>query len=169
VTFRFDFVPFFKFWFLLTETETTTEVAESRRGRDTETVTQTFNSLLKEMRLQQLQPQQQQQQLQPHAEDTVMATTTATTSSSPPPSGEAPPKQVALAMDRLGNAARLIADIRLGADRLLEALFVAAQPHQSTKPLHLFLKEDSSMRQHLQDLRSVGTHLQFVFPFSLAF
>ncbi|KAK4582619.1 hypothetical protein RGQ29_025711 [Quercus rubra] len=129
------------------------------------------------MRLQpqQLQPQtqpqhhyqQQQQQLQqqqppppppppPQAEDTAPATT----SSSPPPSEEAPPKQVAQAMDRLSHAARLIADIRLGADRLLEALFIAAQPHQSNKPLHLFLKEDSSMRQHLQDLRSVGRQLE---------
>lgn len=69
---------------------------------------------------------------------------------------EAPPKQVALAMDRLGHAARLIADIRLGADRLLEALCVTAHPHQSTKPLHLFQKEDDSMRQHLRDLRAVG-------------
>ncbi|XP_075638315.1 mediator of RNA polymerase II transcription subunit 27 [Castanea sativa] len=114
----------------------------------------------------QQQQQQQQQQLQqqqqqpppppPQAEDTSAATA----SSSPPPSEEAPPKQVAQAMDRLSHAARLIADIRLGADRLLEALFIAAQPHQSNKPLHLFLKEDSSMRQHLQDLRSVGRQLE---------
>ncbi|XP_062003942.1 mediator of RNA polymerase II transcription subunit 27-like [Rosa rugosa] len=88
-----------------------------------------------------------------------------TTTTTPPASvgstaAEAPPKQVALAMDRLGQAGRLIADIRLGADRLLEALFVAAQPHQSTKPLHLFLNEDASMRQHLQDLRSVGRQLE---------
>ena len=81
---------------------------------------------------------------------------------SPPESlestAEAPPKQVALAMDRLGHAARLIADIRLGADRLLEALFVAGQPHQSSsnKPLNLIVKEESSMRQYLQDLRSIG-------------
>ncbi|KAK6244438.1 hypothetical protein QUC31_010847 [Theobroma cacao] len=82
--------------------------------------------------------------------------------STPPSStaGEAPPKQVALAMDRLGHAARLIADIRLGADRLLEALFVAAQPHQSSKPLHLFRQEDDSMRQHLQDLRTIGRQLE---------
>uniref|UniRef100_A0A5B7B9W4 Putative mediator of RNA polymerase II transcription subunit 27 isoform X1 n=1 Tax=Davidia involucrata TaxID=16924 RepID=A0A5B7B9W4_DAVIN len=83
---------------------------------------------------------------------------------SPPESREstadAPPKQVALAMDRLGHAARLIADIRLGADRLLEALFVAAQPHQSNKPLHLILKEEASMRQHLQDLRNIGRQLE---------
>nr|POE91509.1 mediator of rna polymerase ii transcription subunit 27 [Quercus suber]POE95938.1 mediator of rna polymerase ii transcription subunit 27 [Quercus suber] len=58
-------------------------------------------------------------------------------------------------MDRLSHVARLIADIRLGADRLLEALLIAAQPHQSNKPLHMFLKEDSSMCQHLHDLRSI--------------
>ncbi|XP_068641789.1 mediator of RNA polymerase II transcription subunit 27 isoform X1 [Aristolochia californica] len=74
---------------------------------------------------------------------------------------EAPPKQVALVMDRLAHAARLIADIRLGADRLLEALFTAADlPHQSEKPFHLILKEESSMRQHLQDLRTVGRQLE---------
>ena len=77
---------------------------------------------------------------------------------------EAPPKQVAVAMDRLSNAARLIADIRLGADRLLEALFAAAQPHQSTKPLHLILKEEASMRQHLQDLRTIGNYYYSLSP-----
>ncbi|KAF2289620.1 hypothetical protein GH714_037548 [Hevea brasiliensis] len=75
-------------------------------------------------------------------------------------SADAPPKQVAMAMDRLAQAARLIADVRLGADRLLEALFIAAQPHQSNKPLHLFAKEDTAMRQHLQDLRAVGRQLE---------
>ncbi|KAL0555278.1 hypothetical protein IC582_009221 [Cucumis melo] len=79
---------------------------------------------------------------------------------SPSSADDAPPKQVALAMDRLGHAARLIADIRLGADRLLEALCVTAQPHQSSKPLHLFQKEDASMRQHLLDLRAVGKQLE---------
>ncbi|XP_058078912.1 mediator of RNA polymerase II transcription subunit 27 isoform X2 [Magnolia sinica] len=91
-----------------------------------------------------------------------------TTPTGPPESGdstaEAPPKQVALAMDRLSSAGRLIADIRLGADRLLEALFVvaaAARPHsQSDKPLRLILKEEASMRQHLQDLRTVGRQLE---------
>ncbi|KAJ6749961.1 hypothetical protein OIU85_000572 [Salix viminalis] len=78
----------------------------------------------------------------------------------PPSSTDAPPKQVALAMERLGQASRLIADVRLGADRLLEALFIAAVPHQRTKPLQLFVKEDASMRQHLQDLRSVGRQLE---------
>lgn len=90
------------------------------------------------------------------------ATATATQNPTAQPSSggsvtaEAPPKQVALAMDRLAHAARLIADIRLGADRLLEALFVVSQPHQSNKPLQLFSTEDASMRQHLQDLRAVG-------------
>lgn len=73
---------------------------------------------------------------------------------------DAPPKQVSLAMDRLADAARLIADIRLGADRLLEALFIAGQqPHLSTnnnKPMHLILQEGASMRQYLQDLRAIG-------------
>ncbi|KAL3715982.1 hypothetical protein ACJRO7_007702 [Eucalyptus globulus] len=76
------------------------------------------------------------------------------------PRAEAPPKQVALAMDRLSQAARLIADVRLGADRILEALFVAAQPHQSTKPHRSFTKEDTSMRQHFQDLRAIGKLLE---------
>nr|GMD70246.1 mediator of RNA polymerase II transcription subunit 27 [Ipomoea batatas] len=86
------------------------------------------------------------------------------TVSSPPPPPEsnssttdAPPKQVAMALERLGQAGRLIADIRLGADRLLEALFVAAHPQHSAKPANLILKEEASMRQHLQDLRTIGS------------
>ncbi|KAI3796281.1 hypothetical protein L1987_38948 [Smallanthus sonchifolius] len=82
---------------------------------------------------------------------------------SQPSSTEAPPKQVALAMDRLSQAARLIADIRLGADRLLEALFIAGQqPHQSgsNKPLSLIVQEGASMRQYLQDLRTIGRQLE---------
>ncbi|KAK1278524.1 Mediator of RNA polymerase II transcription subunit 27 [Acorus gramineus] len=83
----------------------------------------------------------------------------------PPPDAaeteDAPPKQVALAMERLTRAGRLIADVRLGADRLLEALFVAAAPHQtSSKSLQLVMKEESLMSQHLQDLRSVGRQLE---------
>lgn len=73
---------------------------------------------------------------------------------------DAPPKQVAQAMERLNQAARVIADIRLGADRILEAMFVASNPRHNDAPLQLFLKEDASMRQHLQDLRSIGTTLQ---------
>lgn len=100
---------------------------------------------------------QQVQQL--HQQQLLPPQTAAMVNSQQAPGGsslEAPPKQVALAMERLGQAARHIADIRLGADRLLEALFVTAQPHHSTKPHNVFLKEDASMRQHLQDLRTIG-------------
>ncbi|KAH1192695.1 Mediator of RNA polymerase II transcription subunit 27 [Glycine max] len=106
--------------------------------------------------LQLMQMQQTQQQ----------ATATPFSTCTPPPSSggsasEAPPKQVAQAMDKLGQAERIIADIRIGADRLLEALFVAAaQPHQGNKPLQVFLKEDACMRQYLQDLRSLGKELE---------
>lgn len=99
--------------------------------------------------------QQQQQPMQLQEPPAV-----ASQNPNPPSSADAPPKQVALAMERLGQASRLIADVRLGADRLLEALFIAAVPHQSNKPLQLFVKEDASMRQHLQDLRSVGRQLE---------
>ncbi|KAK6942076.1 Mediator complex, subunit Med27 [Dillenia turbinata] len=76
-------------------------------------------------------------------------------------SGDAPPKQVAQAMERLGHAGRIIADIRIGADRLLEALFVSAShPHQSDKALNLILKEEASMRQLFLDLRAVGRKLE---------
>lgn len=103
------------------------------------------------------QPQQQQQQQQ---ESQALANPNASPDQPPQSTAEAPPKQVALALERLAQAGRLIADVRLGADRLLEALFVAAQPHQSNKPLHLFIKEDAAMRQHLQDLRSIGRQLE---------
>ncbi|KAF9665086.1 hypothetical protein SADUNF_Sadunf16G0085500 [Salix dunnii] len=58
--------------------------------------------------------------------------------------------KVALAMERLGQTLRLTADVRLGSGCLLEALFIAAVPHQRNKPLQLFVKEDASMHQHLQ-------------------
>ncbi|XP_020576382.1 mediator of RNA polymerase II transcription subunit 27 [Phalaenopsis equestris] len=64
-------------------------------------------------------------------------------------------------MERLSRAARLIADIRIGADRLLEALFLTAEsPHQSNKTIHFILKEESAMRKHFQDLRSLGKQLE---------
>ncbi|KAG6693815.1 hypothetical protein I3843_09G020600 [Carya illinoinensis] len=86
----------------------------------------------------------QSQLQQPQVAEAVTATSTLV--SDPSTLVEAPSKLVALAIDRLGHTARLIADIRL--------------PHQSTKPLQLFLKEDASMRQHSQDLRSVGRQLE---------
>ncbi|XP_076898955.1 mediator of RNA polymerase II transcription subunit 27-like [Bidens hawaiensis] len=69
-------------------------------------------------------------------------------------------------MDRLAQAARLIADIRLGADRLLEALFIAGQQsgnnnsNNNNKPLNLIVQEGASMRQYLQDLRMIGRQLE---------
>ncbi|KAL0326804.1 UNVERIFIED_CONTAM: Mediator of RNA polymerase II transcription subunit [Sesamum angustifolium] len=77
--------------------------------------------------------------------------------------GDAPPKQVAQALEQLGQAGRLIADVRLGADRLLEALFyVAEEPHHqhSAKCLNLILKEESLMREHLQNLSAIGRQLE---------
>ncbi|KMT01712.1 hypothetical protein BVRB_9g211680 [Beta vulgaris subsp. vulgaris] len=74
--------------------------------------------------------------------------------------GDAPPKQVAMAMDRLGQASRLIADIRIGADRLLEALFVPSEFHHPSKTLNFIIKEESAMRHHLQDLRDIGKQLE---------
>lgn len=102
----------------------------------------------------------QQQQPSPAPPQTAVIPTGAP--SSDQQAAEAPPKQVALAMDRLAQAGRLIADIRIGADRLLEALFVAAsEPHQqSSKPLQLIVKEEASMRQYLEDLRNIGKQLE---------
>ncbi|KEH24237.1 putative mediator complex, subunit Med27 [Medicago truncatula] len=96
-------------------------------------------------------------------QQTQQATAATFSTPTPPPSStaEAPPKQVALAMDKLGQAERIIADIRIGADRLLEALFIAAgQPHQGNKPLQVFVKENASMQQHFKDLRSLGKELE---------
>lgn len=101
----------------------------------------------------------QPQQSQPQQDSVASANPNSTSDPPPQPTAEAPPKQVALAMERLAQAARHIADVRLGADRLLEALFVAAQPHQSNKPLNLFIKEDAAMRQHLHDLSAIGMHI----------
>ncbi|CAA0814735.1 Mediator of RNA polymerase II transcription subunit 27 [Striga hermonthica] len=83
--------------------------------------------------------------------------------SQPAAARDAPPKQVAQALEQLGQAGRLIADVRLGADRLLEALFfVGDKPHHqhSAKCLNLFLKEESLMRHHLQSLRAIGRQLE---------
>ncbi|KAL6627660.1 hypothetical protein ACP70R_031386 [Stipagrostis hirtigluma subsp. patula] len=80
--------------------------------------------------------------------------------------GDAPPKQVAQAMERLGRAGRLIADIRLGADRLLEALFIAgaAPPHSAQQHVErtarAVAQEEAAMRRHFQDLRALGRRRQ---------
>lgn len=75
-------------------------------------------------------------------------------------SEEAPPKQVALAMDRLTRAARLVADVRLGADHLLEAMFAVDDPYKTSKIVQLMLKQGKSMRQHFDDLRALGRQLE---------
>ncbi|KAJ4823741.1 Mediator of RNA polymerase II transcription subunit 27 [Turnera subulata] len=107
------------------------------------------------------QQQQQDPQMNPNPTPTPAPTSTAAPAPASASSSDAPPKQVALAMDRLGQAGRLIADVRLGADRLLEALFSAAAfPNQTSKPVQLFIREDASMRQHLQDLRAIGKQLE---------
>ena len=78
--------------------------------------------------------------------------------------GDAPPKQVAQAMERLGRAGRIIADIRLGADRLLEALFVAASapPHSAQQHIEknerVVSQEEVAMHQHFDDLRALGRY-----------
>ncbi|KAF0897952.1 hypothetical protein E2562_001647 [Oryza meyeriana var. granulata] len=80
--------------------------------------------------------------------------------------GDAPPKQVAQAMERLGRAGRLIADIRLGADRLLEALFIAgdAPPHSAQQHVEktalAVAQEEAAMHRHFDDLRALGRQLE---------
>uniref|UniRef100_A0A0E0C0B3 Mediator of RNA polymerase II transcription subunit 27 n=1 Tax=Oryza meridionalis TaxID=40149 RepID=A0A0E0C0B3_9ORYZ len=80
--------------------------------------------------------------------------------------GDAPPKQVAQAMERLGRAGRLIADIRLGADRLLEALFFAGDAPPHSAPQHVektalaVAQEEAAMHRHFDDLRALGRQLE---------
>ncbi|XP_074287232.1 mediator of RNA polymerase II transcription subunit 27 [Silene latifolia] len=102
---------------------------------------------------------QQQHQLQQHSQQQQPPTSTTTPSGEV--SGEAPPKQVAMAMDRLGQASRLISDIRIGADRLLEALFLSSESNQHpSKTLSFIATQESAMRQHLKDLRDIGRQLE---------
>ncbi|RAL54411.1 hypothetical protein DM860_001539 [Cuscuta australis] len=91
---------------------------------------------------------------------TTAAPTVSSHTDSNSSAADAPPKQVAMALERLGQAGRLIADIRLGADRLLEVLFMAAQLQHSSRPENLIINEEASMRQHLQDLRALGRQLE---------
>ncbi|KAM3349011.1 hypothetical protein ACQJBY_022282 [Aegilops geniculata] len=69
-------------------------------------------------------------------------------------------------MERLGRAGRIIADIRLGADRLLEALFVAASAPPDSAQQHIerneevVAKEEVSMHRHFDDLRALGRQLE---------
>lgn len=108
-----------------------------------------------------------QQQAQAQAQSAVAV------AAPPPPAraheaagGDAPPKQVAQAMERLGRAGRIIADIRLGADRLLEALFTAASapPHSTQQHIEknerVVAQEEVVMQRHFDDLRSLGRQLE---------
>ncbi|KAK9699337.1 hypothetical protein RND81_08G168200 [Saponaria officinalis] len=112
--------------------------------------------------------QQQQQQQHPHhpQQQTPSASTTTTTTAAATVdrTGQAPPKQVAKAMERLGQASRLISDIRIAADRLLEALFISADSSSSSssssKLVQFIATEESAMRQHLNDLRNLGRQLE---------
>lgn len=110
-------------------------------------------------------------QLQPQAQAAALAVAPSASAVAPPmanpndpASGDAPPKQVAQAMERLGRAGRLIADIRLGADRLLEALFVAGSAPAYSTPQHIertervVIQEEAAMRRHFQDLRALGRY-----------
>eukprot|EP01018_Ginkgo_biloba_P035185 Gb_23745 [translate_table: standard] len=85
-------------------------------------------------------------------------------SDSLPDQKQAPPKQVAQAMERLGQAGRLIAQVRLGADRLLEALMMETickqnDPH-SDQARQLVISQEAAMRQCLDDLRVIGKKLE---------
>ncbi|KAF8661567.1 hypothetical protein HU200_056988 [Digitaria exilis] len=112
-------------------------------------------------------------QQQPQAQAAALAVAPSASAVAPPmanpndpASGDAPPKQVAQAMERLGRAGRLIADIRLGADRLLEALFVAGSAPAYSTPQHIertervVIQEEAAMRRHFQDLRALGRQLE---------
>nr|CAB3476805.1 unnamed protein product [Digitaria exilis] len=118
-------------------------------------------------------------QQQPQAQAAALAVAPSASAVAPPmanpndpASGDAPPKQVAQAMERLGRAGRLIADIRLGADRLLEALFVAGSAPAYSTPQHIertervVIQEEAAMRRHFQDLRALGRF--YAFPFFLS-
>jgi hypothetical protein len=103
-------------------------------------------------------------QQQPQAQAAALAVAPTVPHPNDPAGGDAPPKQVAQAMERLGRAGRLIADIRLGADRLLEALFVAGGAPSYSAPQHIdrtaraIVLEEAAMRRHFQDLRALGRY-----------
>jgi mediator of RNA polymerase II transcription subunit 27 len=76
---------------------------------------------------------------------------------------QAPPKRLANALEGLGRAIRHIADVRSGADLLLEALDSAAQVrgHETgtKKASDGIQKAADTMRKALDDLRATGTTL----------
>lgn len=76
----------------------------------------------------------------------------------------APPKQVAQAMERLAQMGRLIAQVRLGADRLMEALFecndIKMKDPDSEKATQLVVSEDVTTRHCLDEIRTIGRMLE---------
>lgn len=83
--------------------------------------------------------------------------------SSGPESDQAPPRRLANALEGLGRAVRHIADVRTGADLLLEALDSAAQTrgHESggKKASDGIQKAADAMRKALDELRATGNVL----------
>ena len=79
----------------------------------------------------------------------------------PPSSTDAPPKQVALAMERLGQTSRLTADVRLGAGCLLEALSLLQFLTREINPCNCLLKKMLPYANTSKDLRSVASRFLF--------
>ncbi|XP_024396509.1 mediator of RNA polymerase II transcription subunit 27 isoform X1 [Physcomitrium patens] len=79
-------------------------------------------------------------------------------------SDQAPPRHLANALDGLGRAVRHIADVRSGADLLLEALDAAAQVRShgagNKKPSDRIQKAADAMRIALDALRATGKELE---------
>ncbi|KAH9299320.1 hypothetical protein KI387_031002 [Taxus chinensis] len=78
---------------------------------------------------------------------------------------QAPPKQVAQAMERLAQAGRLVAQFRIGGDRFTEALFTSLplkkrDPHVEKATRQLIASEEAAMRNCLDELRTLGRTLE---------
>lgn len=76
----------------------------------------------------------------------------------------APPKQVAQAMERLAHLGRLIAQVRLGADRLMEAIFtggdIKMKDPDSNRAAQLVVSEEEATRRILDEIRTTGRMLE---------
>lgn len=76
----------------------------------------------------------------------------------------APPKQVAQAMERLAHLGRLIAQVRLGADRLMEAIFtggdIKMKDPDSNRAAQLVVSEEEATRRCLDEIRTTGRMLE---------
>ncbi|MCO5612462.1 hypothetical protein L7F22_066729 [Adiantum nelumboides] len=88
------------------------------------------------------------------------------TSSSENGGQQAPPKQLAQAMEALSHAVRIIADVRVGSDNILEALqrsssFKSAHPSSSSAQASASIARVSDeMSASLDDLRATGKKLE---------